>query len=139
GHRKFETLASAAIFFFLLLVLVEVAQTALGHLRSGTVPAVSSAAFVLMIGTLVVNLFVVRYESRAARRLKSELLIADSLHTRSDVFTSLAVIGALVGVQFGWPLLDPIAGLVVAGFIGHAGVTIARQTSGILTDRVAMD
>jgi len=79
------------------------------------------------------------FESRAARRLRSEVLHADSLHTRSDVFTSLAVVGALIGVKLGWPLLDPLAGLIVAGFIGRAGFTIAKETSGILTDRMVMD
>ena len=140
GHRKFEALASAAIFFFLLLVLVEVTQTALGRLRTGLAPMVDATAFVLMIGTLAVNLVVAGYESRAARRIRSELLLADSMHTRSDVYTSIAVVTALVGVKLlGWPLLDPIAGLVVAGFIGHAGFRIARETSDILTDRRVMD
>ena len=139
GHRKFETLASAAIFFFLLLVLVEVAETAISRLRSGATPTIGASAFFLMLGTLAINLFVVRYESGAARRLKSELLAADSEHTRSDVLTSLAVIAALVGVQLGYPIADPVAGLIVAGFIGRAGFNIARETSGILTDRMVMD
>jgi cation diffusion facilitator family transporter len=139
GHRKFETLASAAIFFFLLLVLVEVSQTAIGRLRSHVVPTIGAEAFYLMLATLGVNLFVVRYESRAARRLSSELLTADTAHTRSDVLTSLAVIVALAGVHFGYPLADPLAGLVVAGFIGQAGFSIALETSSILTDRMVMD
>jgi cation diffusion facilitator family transporter len=139
GHRKFETLASAAIFFFLLLVLVQVAQTAFSRLTKSETPVIGTAAFVLMIGTLAVNLVVVWYESRAARRLKSELLQADCSHTRSDVYTSLAVLVALVGVKLGWRLLDPVAGLVVAGFIGRAGFAIAKETSGILTDRMVMD
>lgn len=139
GHRKFETLASAAIFFFLLLVLVEVAQTAIGRLRSGTVPTIGAPAFYLMLGTLAINFVVVRYESRAARRLQSELLTADTAHTRSDVLTSLAVIAALIGVRAGHPLADPIAALVVAGFIGRAGFSVARETSSILTDRMVMD
>jgi cation diffusion facilitator family transporter len=139
GHRKFETLASAAIFVFLLLVLIEVAQTAIGRLRSPQPVVVSPVAFGLMIGTIAVNIFVVSYESRAARRLKSEVLLADSLHTKSDVLTSVAVIAALIAVKLGWPLMDPLAGLIVAGFIGHAGIRIARETSGILTDHVVMD
>lgn len=139
GHRKFETMASAAIFVFLLLVLVQVAQTAIRHLQASNPPIVTDRAFVLMIATVVINLFVVRYESRAARRLKSEVLTADSAHTHSDVLSSLAVIAALVGVRLGYPLADPIAGLVVAGFIGRAGYKIALETSNILTDRVVMD
>ncbi len=139
GHRKFETLASAAIFFFLLLVLVEVAQNAIGRLRSGVVPKVEAPAFALMLVTFAINLAVVRYESGAARRLKSELLAADSAHTKSDVLTSIAVMAALLGVVAGYPIADPLAGLIVAGFIGRAGFSIAKETSQILTDRVVMD
>jgi cation diffusion facilitator family transporter len=139
GHRKFETLAAAGIFVFLTLVLVQVVQTAWRRLVSPEPLTVSAESFLIMGGTLVVNLLVVRYESRAGRRLKSEVLIADSHHTRSDVLTSSAVIVALAGVWLGFPILDPLAALVVAVFIGHAGYQIARETSGVLADQVVLD
>jgi cation diffusion facilitator family transporter len=139
GHRKFETLASAGIFFFLLLVLVEVLRTAIGRLQTGGAPEVSTASFVLMGVTLAVNLGVVAYESSAARRLKSELLMADSHHTRSDVLTSLSVIAALVGVKLGYPVLDALAAVLVAGFIGWSGWLIARETSRVLSDATVLD
>ncbi|MEO6221984.1 MAG: cation diffusion facilitator family transporter [Vicinamibacterales bacterium] len=139
GHRKFETLASAAIFVFLLLVLVEVVRTSISRLATGGIPTVTPVSFGVMGATLVVNLLVVWYEARAAKRLKSELLAADATHTRSDVFTSLTVIAALAGVALGWPILDSIAALVVAIFIGRAGFEIARSAAAILADRVVMD
>lgn len=139
GHRKFESLASTAIFFFLLLVLIEVLRTALTRFREGGAPDVSTASFVLMIATLAINAGVVVYESAAARRLKSELLAADSHHTRSDVFTSLSVIAALIGVRLGYPILDPLAALFVAGFIGWSGWQIARETSRVLSDATVLD
>lgn len=139
GHRKFETLASAAIFVFLLLVLVEVLRTAISRLVAGGAPEVNALSFVVMGVTLGVNLLVVRYESRAALRLNSELLMADATHTRSDVLTSMTVIAALAGVALGWPILDGVAALVVAGFIGRAGFEIARNAADILADRVVMD
>lgn len=139
GHRKFETLASAAIFVFLLLVLVEVVRTSVSRLLAGGAPNVTGLSFGVMGGTLVVNLLVVWYESRAARRLNSELLMADATHTRSDVLTSMTVIAALAGVALGWPIFDGAAALVVAGFIGRAGFTIARSAADILADRVVMD
>ncbi len=138
GHRKFETLASAAIFFFLLLVLVEVLRTAIGRFQTGGTPEVSAASFILMGVTLLVNLGVVAYEASAARRLKSELLLADSHHTRSDVFTSLSVIGALAGVSLGYPILDPAAALLVAGFIGWSGWLVAREASRVLSDATVL-
>jgi cation diffusion facilitator family transporter len=139
GHRKFETLASTAILFFLLLALVEVVRQAVGRLGGDARPAVTWLSFGVMVSTLAVNVGVVVYESRAARRLRSEVLLADAHHTRSDVFTSLTVIAALVGVQFGWPQLDAAAALVVAVFIGLAIFEIAREASGILVDTAVID
>jgi cation diffusion facilitator family transporter len=139
GHRKFETLAAAGIFVFLLLVLIQVLEAAYGRLQSGEAPTVPPASFVVMLATLAINLFVVRYEAAAGRRLGSEVLTADAHHTRGDVYSSVAVIVALVGVWLGWPLLDPLAAVLVAGFIGHAGYQIAREASGVLADQVVLD
>lgn len=138
GHRKFETLASGAIFVFLAIVLVQLVRTAIDHLGGGAPPEITTAAFVVMLGTLAINLFVVRFESRESRRLSSELLMADSAHTLSDVYTSLAVIVALIGVKLGYSILDPLAALLVAVFIGHAGYRIAKETSSVLADHAVL-
>jgi cation diffusion facilitator family transporter len=138
GHRKYETMAAAAIAGFLLLVIVEIARAAFVRLRTGGQPEVTPASFVLMIGTIVVNLFVTTYERRAAKRLSSEVLLADAMHTRSDVLTSVTVVLALAGTALGYPVLDPIAALIIVGFIGYAGLGIARSTSDILADRIVI-
>jgi cation diffusion facilitator family transporter len=138
GHRKYETLAAAGIFVFLLFVVVEVVRAAFDRLAGVGAPEVSALSFVVMIVTLVINVMVVRYESACGRALNSELLLADATHTRSDVFTSITVLIALAGTKLGYPLVDPIAGLVIAIFIARTGLEIARDTSGILADRVVM-
>jgi cation diffusion facilitator family transporter len=138
GHRKFETLAAAGIFVFLLLVVFEVGRVSVLGFTRGRAPDVTPLSFGVMLATIAVNLFVVRYESGEGRRLSSELLRADALHTRSDVLTSVAVIASLAGVALGYPLLDPLAGLVVVVFIGRTGYAIARDVSGILSDRIVL-
>ena len=138
GHRKFETLAAGGIALFLLVVVVEVAQAAFDRFRSGGAPSVTVASFAIMLVTLAVNIAVVRSERMAAHRLSSELLLADARHTQSDVLTSMAVIAALAGSAYGYPILDPLAALVIVGFIGHAGLAIARQTARILSDEIVI-
>ncbi|HEX7797543.1 MAG TPA: cation diffusion facilitator family transporter [Vicinamibacterales bacterium] len=139
GHRKYETVAAAAVTIFLFLLVLEVLRNAFNHLSGRTAPPqISIAGFVIMAVTVVINIAVVKYESAAAERLGSEMLLADSLQTRGDVWTSLAVIAALAGARAGMPILDPIAALVVAGFIGRALVQIAAATTRILSDRVVM-
>lgn len=139
GHRKFETLAAGGIFVFLVLVMIEVVETAIGRLRHPTAVTVDATGFAVMSATVAVNLLVVWYEAREGRRLGSELLVADARHTRSDVLTSITVLAALAGVALGMPVLDPVAGIVVAGFIGHTGYLIARDTSRILSDAIVID
>lgn len=138
GHRKYETLAAGGIIIFLLFVIVEVIRASVTRLIYGGSPEVTSASFAVMLVTLAINLFVVRYETGRGRALNSELLIADAMHTRSDVLTSCAVLISLAAVWLGYPLLDPIGGLVIAGFIAWTGFNIARVTSRILSDRVVM-
>ena len=138
GHRKFETLTAAAIVALLVLVIAEVVRTSLQHLGGASAPRVSAASFAVMLATLAVNLVVVGYERRAATRLTSELLLADAMHTRSDVLTSLGVLASLVGVWLGFPILDPLSGLVVAMVIGHTGFQIGRQATHILADRIVI-
>ena len=138
GHRKFETMASVGILVFLILVLVQVLSASVDRLLNGGSPRVFPEGIGLMVATLAINLGVVWYELREARRLGSEVLRADAKHTRSDVLTSIAVLGALFGVWFGYPLLDPLAALFVAGFIGHACWSIAREASGILSDQIVI-
>lgn len=138
GHRKFETLAAAGIFVFLLLAVVEVARTAILRFSAGAPPRISVWSFAVMLVTIGINLGVVRYERRRGRQLDSELLLADAMHTQSDVMTSCAVLASLGAVALGFPMLDPIGGLVIAAFIARTGWQIARDTSHILADRAAL-
>jgi cation diffusion facilitator family transporter len=139
GHRKYETVAAAAVNVFLLLVMIEVLRNAFNHLTGrAALPSITIGSFVVMLVTIAINLVVVAYESRAAERLGSEVLMADATQTRGDVWSSLTVIAALVGARAGVPILDPLAALVVAGFIGHAGYQVARATTGILSDRIVI-
>ena len=139
GHRKYETVAAAAVTIFLMILVVEVVRNAFNTLTGRSAPhEITTASFLVMLVTVAVNLAVVGYESRAAERLGSEVLMADATQTRGDVWSSLTVIGALVGARLGVPILDPLAALVVAAFIGYAGFQVARATTGILSDRIVI-
>jgi cation diffusion facilitator family transporter len=139
GHRKFETLAAGGIFVFLLIAVLEIGRAAVKRLASPAPPEISWISFAVMISTLLVNVWVVRYEAGEGRRLNSELMLADAVHTRSDVFATVGVLVSLTAVAFGYPMLDPIGGVAIAILIARTSYEIARDTSGILSDRVVID
>jgi cation diffusion facilitator family transporter len=139
GHRKYETVAAATVTVFLLVIVLEVLRNAFNHLTGrSSPPEISFAGFGVMLVSMGINVLVVRWESREAKRLASEVLLADATQTRGDVWTSLTVVAALAGARLGLPILDPFAALVVAGFIGYAGYQIARATTRILSDRIVI-
>ena len=138
GHRKFETLAAGAIFIFLVVAVMEIGRAAVARLGDPVAPHVTWVSFVVMTLTLLINLAVLRYEAGRGRALSSELLLADAMHTRTDGYATIGVLISLAGVALGYPVLDPIAGVAIAILIGRTSLEIARDTSGILSDRVVI-
>jgi cation diffusion facilitator family transporter len=135
GHRRYETLAALAVGILLVFTAYEIVTSALDRLISGERPEVSPLTFAVLTGTLIVNLFVSRYERREGLRLRSELLIADAANTGADVFVTLSVLASMALVAlFGWTWADPVAALIIVVLIGRAAWQIIKQTGGVLVD-----
>lgn len=139
GHQKFETLASLAIGVMIGVGVLELGRMAFDSLLHDHHPAVGVESFVVMVGTLVLNVAVTRYESAQGRKLKSALLTADASHTMSDVWVTLAVLVSLVLAKFGWGRADGFVALGVLVVVAYTGWQIIRQAVGILADSVRVD
>lgn len=115
GHGKLESFAAGLIGIMLALAGYSVGRGAIDSLlERGSPTEVTSTSFVVMLGTLAVNILVTVWERRAGRRLGSEVLLADANHTLSDVLVSVGVIASLLFVRAGWELADGIVALLVA-------------------------
>jgi len=139
GHAKYESFAAMGIAILLFAGCLQLIVSAVGRLQSGGSPNVTGLSFVVMALTLIINVGVSSYEYILGRRLKSSILVADSLHTRSDVFASLGVILGLFAVRVGYPLADPIIALFICALIIHTGLEIIRESSTALLDRAVID
>jgi cation diffusion facilitator family transporter len=139
GHRKFETFASFCISVFLFFGCFEILKNSFDRFQSAVVPEFSTASFAIMLGSVMVNLGLSRWESRKGKMLRSEVLIADSFHTKSDVFASISVIASLVGSWAGYSIIDPLVGLIIAAIIGKVGGQILMESSKVLTDYSRID
>ncbi len=113
GFGRAEDLAGIAIVTLIALSAALAAAAAIDRLLHPVtvthLPWVAVAAVIGFIG----NEWVARYRIRVGRSIGSAALVADGLHARTDGFTSLAVLIGAAGAALGWPLADPIVGLVI--------------------------
>jgi len=134
GHGKFETFTAAVIAVMLGIACYGVARGAITSLRGNEITEVTIVSFVIMLGTLAVNIGVTTWEARAGRRLGSEVLTADSRHTLSDVAVSIGVIISLILVELGFEKADGVVALLVAVVIAYTALTIVRRVARTLGD-----
>lgn len=139
GHEKFESLGALLVVVFLSVSVFELLKGSIGRLVGGAVPLPAAPVDVALLAlTLVVNIWVSWYETRAGRRLNSELLLADAAHTRVDVFITAAVIAGLYLSSSGFPWADPVLAIIVAVLIGRIGLEIIRRAMPTLVDEAAL-
>lgn len=140
GHRKFEMMAGLFIAGMLFVICGNIVIKAVTRIRFPVHPEITLLSMLSLLLTLIVNIFVCIYEYRAGKKLESQILISDSMHTRSDIFVSLGVLITLIGIRMGLPIvIDPLVSFVVAGFIIHAAIEIFKVNSSILLDRAVVD
>jgi cation diffusion facilitator family transporter len=139
GHRKIEAIASMLISGLLFLACYEIASSAMVRFHQQSVPEVTSISFAIMIGTILINLWVTRYEKRRGLELRSQILLADAAHTRSDVLASISVVIALIGIKFHLNWLDLAAAGLIALFVGYSGYHIILESLSALIDSAQLD
>jgi len=139
GHKKFETLAAAGIAVMLIGTCTYVGWRGIQALTNSTLPQVTGVSYGVMLVTMAINAGVTKWEQRKGRELRSEVLIADSYHTASDLLTSFSVLLGLFAIHLGYPLADPIIALLIAGVIAWTAFTILRDVTRSLTDHIRLD
>jgi cation diffusion facilitator family transporter len=82
------------------------------------------------------NEIVAVYRIRVGQRIGSAALVADGIHARTDGFTSLAVVAGGIGVLLGFPLADPIVGLIISAAIFVLLIGTVRSIGRRLLDGV---
>ncbi len=133
GHRKFETLV---VFGLATLLTVLAVELALHAIRSEPEPPLRDAwTLGLMLGVLGVNVTVATWQRYWARRLESDILLADANHTFADVLTTIVVIGGWQLSAMGYPWLDSACALGVSGLVLYLAYGLFRRAFPVLVDR----
>ena len=137
GHRKFETLA---VFVLATLLTVLGIELALGALRREAQPTVGDPwTLPLMLGVLAINVALASWEGAWARRLSSDILGADARHTFADVLTTIVVIAGWQLSAHGYPWIDTVCAIAVAGFVLALAFGLFRRAIPILVDSIAVE
>jgi cation diffusion facilitator family transporter len=139
GHKKFETFTAVGISLLLFVTCFEVIELAIRRWREPQPIGVTTFSFGVMLVTMGINWFVTHYEHRKGEELGSDVLIADSAHTRSDIYVSLSVIGTLALARLGYPRFDVVVAIGIAIAIGRVGFKIMKRTSEVLVDTAVID
>ena len=145
GYGRVEDLAGVFVVFMILVSAIIAGYVSIDRLfRPQEVTflwAVAAAAIIGFIG----NEVVAQLRIRVGNEIGSAALVADGLHARTDGLTSLAVLFGAIGVYLGFPLADPIIGLLITiaiiGIVWESAKTIfTRLIDGVdpeITDEIA--
>jgi cation diffusion facilitator family transporter len=136
GHHRFETAASLVLGVILMAVGAGMLWSALQKLQSPeTIATVHTSALWVAFAALVSKELLFRYMLRVAKAVKSSMLVANAWHARSDAASSLVVAIGLIGNLAGYPLLDPIAALIVGFMVARMGWSFGWDALHDLMDR----
>ena len=136
GHQRFENAASLALGLLLLGVGVGMVWSAVGKLQTpDSIPTAHAVALWVALAALVAKELLFRYMLAVAKRVKSGMLVANAWHARSDAASSLVVSLGLVGNLLGYPLLDPVAALIVGLMVAKMGWGFSWDALHDLMDR----
>ncbi len=139
GHRRYEILMTLSVAVLLFVTCAQLLRSAYERWLNPIVPEVGVWSFGVLGLSIAVHMYVAAYEKRRGHELKSEFLLADAAHTSADILVTLGVIAGLVVVRMGYPIVDTVMAVVIAGIIAKIGVDIIRSTSRILVDGVAIE
>lgn len=145
GHGKAESVAAIIVSVLLLLVGIELLISAVKAMFGGVTEAPAWYAALALVISIIVKEAMFQYNYRLGRKLSSQALVTVAWDHRTDVLASAAalvgVAGALAGARFGLPwmlLLDPAAGLIVAGFVIRMGYKLIMEAITGTLDKVLL-
>jgi cation diffusion facilitator family transporter len=132
GYRRAEDLAGMFVLLMIAASAILAAYESISRLINPqpitNIPIVIAAGLIGFAGNELVAL----YRIRVGRSIGSAALVADGYHARTDGLTSLAVVAGALGVAAGYPLADPVVGLLITAVI----LVVLKQATGQMLGRL---
>ena len=137
GHERFECVAAIVLAVILaitgLLIGYRTMELLLARQTARVIPG--APALVMAAVSIVCKEAMYWYTRHYARRTGSAALLADAWHHRSDALSSVGALIGIGGARLGRPIMEPLASLVICGFILKAAADIFREAVNKMVDR----
>ncbi len=130
GHGRAEAISGLVIVVFLALVAYEIISGAFDKILNPkliTVP--DTYAAIMAVFGIFINYSISEYIIRIGNEINSPAIVADGKHQKTDILSSLAILIGVIISNLGYPILDPIIGLVI-------GLLIIKTAYGIAKDNI---
>lgn len=146
GHGKFETFATLLISLALVVVGVGIFWSGLtkvlASFRGEIIEQPTYIALIAALASIVVKEALFWYTKKAGDRIKSQAVVANAWHHRSDAFSSIGTALGISGAIFlgeRWRILDPLAGIVVSIFIIKVAIQLGMPSIRELLEQALPD
>ncbi|MBF0461138.1 MAG: cation transporter [Magnetococcales bacterium] len=134
GHGKYEAVATLFLALALIGVALGIVLDAAHRIHDENLPTPEMIALYVALFSIVAKEVMFRYARRIGEKYDSKIIMATAWQHRADAVASLAALAGIAGAILGWPILDPIAAIAVAGFIAKVGGEFTVQALRELTD-----
>jgi len=138
GHRRYEIMMTLIVSVLLFATTFELLRSAYQRFLKPVTPQITVWSYGSLLASIVLHVFVARYEKQRGKELRSEFLLADASHTQAGLLVSVGVLLGLVVMRMGYPVVDTILAVVISGFIARIGIDIIRSATHVLTDSIAV-
>jgi cation diffusion facilitator family transporter len=137
GHSKAEAIAELVVAFIIISTAILIIYDSTSALFAQRVASELPIGIVVASLSVIAALFLSLYKNRVGMRIKSSALIAESKHSISDAFLSIAVIFGLIFTGLGYWYMDPIIGILISLLIISVGTRVAKSSVDTLMDSEA--
>lgn len=137
GHEKFEAVLSKILAFLLFMTGLSIGLSAIQTIISKSYVEPQLIALWAAILSIAVKEWMYHYTMRQAKKIESTALAADAWHHRSDALSSIGALIGIVGARLGYPILDPLAALVITIIILNVAIDIFVDATNQVIDKAA--
>ena len=138
GHERMECVSSIILSGLLLATGIGIGMNGIENIIKSTsganIAIPGTLALIAAVVSIVVKEWMFWYTRSAAKKINSGALMADAWHHRSDAFSSIGALVGIVGARMGFPVMDPIASLVIFVFIVKAAYEIFKDAMDKMVD-----